>query len=212
MRITSDKTATSAENFLPGRKTLRTLHDAVQGCRGCELYRNATQAVFGAGAPSAALILVGEQPGDAEDQSGEPFVGPAGKLLDKALAAAGIVRDEVYVTNAVKHFKWELRGKRRLHKTPTQREIDACGPWLREELALIGPRAIACLGATAARAVFGKPLKIGASRGQLLVSAYASRTLVTAHPSSILRLREAAGRTEAFNGLVADLRLVGALL
>ena len=135
-----------------------------------------------------------------------------GQTDDKALAAAGIVRDEVYVTNAVKHFKWELRGKRRLHKTPTQREIDACGPWLREELALIGPRAIACLGATAARAVFGKPLKIGASRGQLLVSAYASRTLVTAHPSSILRLREAAGRTEAFNGLVADLRLVGALL
>lgn len=210
--MASDKTATSAENFLPGRKTLTTLRDAAQGCRGCELYRNATQAVFGAGARSAALVLVGEQPGDAEDQSGEPFVGPAGKLLDKALEAAGIARGETYVTNAVKHFKWELRGKRRLHKTPIQREIDACNPWLREELALIAPRAIACLGATAARAVFGKPLKIGVCRGRLLASAYSARTLVTAHPSSLLRLREPAERAEAFKQMVADLRLVGALL
>lgn len=212
MSIVSDKTATSAENFLPGRKTLRTLQNAARSCRGCEPYREATQVVFGAGAPSAALVLVGEQPGDAEDQSGEPFVGPAGKLLDKALEAAGIARGETYVTNPVKHFKWDLRGKRRLHKTPTQREIDACNSWLREELALIAPRAIACLGATAARAVFGKPLKIGACRGRLLSSAYSAGTLVTVHPSSLLRLREPAERAAAFNQLVADLRLVGALL
>ena len=212
MSVASAKTATSAENFLPGRRTLGSLRDAAHGCGGCQLYRSATQAVFGAGAPSAALVLVGEQPGDAEDQSGEPFVGPAGKLLDKALEAAGIARGETYVTNAVKHSKWQLRGKRRLHKTPTQREIDACNPWLREELVLIAPRAIACLGATAARAVFGTPLKIGASRGSLLASPYSSRTLVTAHPSSILRLRESGERAEAFSQLVGDLRLVGASL
>lgn len=206
------ETAVSAEDFLPQRKSLPSLRAAVETCRGCDLYRNATQAVFGAGRRSAELVLVGEQPGDAEDLAGAPFVGPAGKLLDKALADAGIVRADVYVTNAVKHFKWELRGKRRLHKKPSEREIAACNPWLREELDLISPRAIACLGSTAARAVFGEALKIGELRGRFLPSPYAARTLITVHPSSILRLRESTERADAFGRFVADLGLLAQAL
>lgn len=199
------ETTVSAENFLPPRKSLSTLASAAQQCRGCELYRNATQAVFGVGKRDAPLMLVGEQPGDHEDQLGQPFVGPAGQLLDKALAAAGIARDAVYVTNAVKHFKWEPRGKRRLHTKPSEREIAACHPWLREELRLVAPRLVVCLGVSAARAVLNRAITISRVRGTILEAAENQPTLVTTHPSALLRLRESAERDAAFKALVADL-------
>ena len=201
-----DQTAVSAENFLPPRKTWTALAAAAQHCRGCELYRHASQAVFGAGARHSPLVLVGEQPGDVEDQSGKPFVGPAGQLLDKALIEAGIARDGVYVTNAVKHFKWEPRGKRRLHKKPSEREIAACYPWLREELRLIAPRLVVCLGVSAARAVLKRSITISKVRGTLLESTGNPPALVTTHPSALLRLRESDERHAAFAELVADLR------
>lgn len=208
MSALNPETAISAEDFLPDRKSLNSLRDAAQACRGCELYRDATHAVFGAGGRAAALVLVGEQPGDAEDRSATPFVGPAGQLLDHALLEAGIAREDTYVTNAVKHFKWELRGKRRLHKKPSEREIAACNPWLREELRLIAPQLIACLGVTATRAVFGTALKISQVRGKLMPSPYAAYTLVTAHPASILRLRDVSERADALDRLIDDLRII----
>lgn len=200
------QTAVSAENFLPPRRTFATLASAAQKCRGCELYHNATQAVFGAGDRNARLIVVGEQPGDAEDKTGKPFVGPAGQLLDRALVEAGIAREHIYVTNAVKHFKWEPRGKRRLHKKPSEREIAACYPWLREELQLVSPRLVVCLGVSAARAVLGRPITISKVRGTVLEAPGRPPALVTMHPSALLRLREQTERDAAFAGLVADLR------
>jgi len=197
-----------AEEFVPESRSLRTLAGAVQDCRGCPLWADATQAVFGRGPRKAELMLVGEQPGDKEDLEGEPFVGPAGRELRAALELAGIDLDAAYLTNAVKHFKWRPRGKRRLHQTPRAGEIEACRPWLEAELEAVRPRAVLALGATAARSLFGTKVKVTKDRGRLLESDLAPVAAVTIHPSAILRLREHEEREEARDGLVADLRLV----
>ena len=191
----------------PGR-SLDDLRKAARRCRDCPLWANATQTVFGAGDPHARVMLVGEQPGDEEDRKGLPFVGPAGRLLDRALEAAGVDREHVYITNAVKHFKWELRGKRRLHKTPAQRDIDACRQWLEREVAAIGPQVIVCLGATAARSVIAKDFKVSTMRGRFVESALAPRVFATFHPSALLRLKDEAEREAAFRQLVGDLKLI----
>jgi DNA polymerase len=199
-----------AEEFLPERRSLRALRRAVQDCRGCDLYRDANQAVFGAGPAKARLMLVGEQPGDREDVEGEPFVGPAGGLLRKALVAAGIEVDDVYLTNAVKHFKWRPQGKRRLHQTPRVGEVTACRPWLEAEVAAVGPDAVVALGASAARSLFGPKVKVMKDRGELLESDLAPLAAVTIHPSAVLRAGDE--REEAFGSLVADLKLVATAL
>jgi DNA polymerase len=197
---------------MPARKTLPTLRAAAAGCRGCDLYKRGTQTVFGEGRADARVMLVGEQPGHEEDLAGRPFVGPAGRLLDRALAAAGIARDDVYVTNVVKHFKWEPRGKRRIHAKPNQIEIGACRPWLQAELEVVKPRVVVCLGATAAQALLGPRFRVTRQRGQWLSAPGASRVLATVHPSSILRAPDAAARRRELDGLVADLeRVRGAL-
>src|SRR5688572_642608 len=175
--------ATSAEPWVPATTSIRTLSAAAHQCRGCDLYKFATQVVFGEGPKAAPVIFVGEQPGDQEDRQGEPFVGPAGALLDKALADAGIPRDQVYLTNAVKHFKWEPRGKRRIHKKPRMSEIKACRPWLEAELEAINPRVIVCLGATAAQAVIGSTFKLTQSRGTVVSSPLGEQIVATIHPS-----------------------------
>jgi DNA polymerase len=195
----------TAAPFLPERLSLTALRDAVQGCRGCPLYANATQAVFGEGSLKAGVMLVGEQPGDQEDLAGAPFVGPAGKLLDRALEEAGIDRGTTYVTNAVKHFKWKARGARRIHDKPTRTEVMACRPWLDAELALVKPRALVLLGATAAQALLGKSFKVTQERGRPLDSELADLVVATIHPSAVLR---AENRDEMFAGLVDDLRVV----
>jgi DNA polymerase len=189
-------------------KSLQQLREEARACRDCPLWANATQTVFGAGDPHARVMLVGEQPGDAEDKKGLPFVGPAGRLLDRALEAAGVDREHVYVTNAVKHFKWQLRGKRRLHKTPAQREIDACHQWLEREIEAVGPQVIVALGATAARAVIGKDFKVSVSRGRLVDSPLAPHVFATFHPSALLRLQDEAEKEAAFGQLVKDLSLI----
>jgi uracil-DNA glycosylase family protein len=176
-------------------------------CTNCDLYREATQTVFGEGPVPAELMLVGEQPGDREDRAGEPFVGPAGRVLDEALAAAGIDRDRVYVTNAVKHFKWEARGKRRIHKRPNASEIDACALWLREEIAHVRPAVIVAMGATAVRAVLGGTRAIASLRGQVLASPLGPPMVATVHPSAIVRVPDRDDRRAALEGLAADLRL-----
>jgi DNA polymerase len=181
---------TSAEPFLPARLNLKSLREAVQHCKGCDLYKNATQAVFGEGPRSASLILIGEVPGDEEDKQGHPFVGPAGRLLDAALDEAGIPRDEVFVTNAVKHFRWEPRGKRRLHKKPSWRQIEACRPWLHAEILVIKPQGIVCLGATAARTMLGRDFRITRHRGAFFKSDDAAWLMATYHPSAVLRAPE----------------------
>ncbi len=177
------------------------------GCTRCDLYRRATQTVFGEGDVDVPLVLVGEQPGDQEDQAGHPFVGPAGRLLERALAEARIDRDEAYVTNAVKHFKWEPRGKRRIHKRPAVAEIQACHTWLEQEIDLVRPRVVVCLGATAARAVLGRPITISAVRGQVLDGPDGRPVVVTIHPSAALRARSEADRAGIRGRLVADLRV-----
>jgi uracil-DNA glycosylase family protein len=197
-----------AARFIPPRPTLHTARVAARDCRGCALYRGATQTVFGEGEGTAALMLVGETPGDREDLVGRPFVGPAGQLLDRALAAAGIDRRKVYVTNTVKHFKWTPRGKRRLHRKPDAREIDACVPWLRLEIDLVGPRAIVCLGATASQALLGRGFSVTRDRGRWIPSPLAPRVLATLHPSALLRLRSADERRAGFERFVADLGIV----
>jgi uracil-DNA glycosylase len=202
----------SAAEFLPEKLDLKALEEAARGCRGCDLYKDATQPVFGDGRPSARLMLVGEQPGDREDREGEPFVGPAGRLLDRALEEAGIDRSETYVTNAVKHFKWRPRGKRRLHQTPRAGEIEACKPWLRAEVQVVGPQALLAMGATAARSLFGPKIKVTEDRGRPLESPLAPLAAVTIHPSAILRLREHDEREAEFAGFVADLEGVAAAL
>jgi len=171
------------------------------------LYKHATQVVFGAGAKRAQLLFVGEQPGDQEDRQGEPFVGPAGALLDKALADAGIPRDAVYLTNAVKHFKWEPRGKRRIHKKPRISEVKACRPWLEAELRAVKPDVVVCLGATAAQSVLGSQFKLMAQRGKLLTSELAPKVVATIHPSAVIRAPDAEGRRAAYAMLVGDLKL-----
>jgi DNA polymerase len=174
-------------------------------CEACDLYQNATQTVFGRGSAHARLLLVGEQPGDQEDKAGEPFVGPAGRILDEALVEAGIKRGDVYVTNAVKHFKWTARGKRRIHERPSAREVGACKQWLSAELAAVDPTVVVALGATAGQSLFGSRFRVGAARGEVLD--YEGRKVVaTIHPSAVLRVREPADRDETFAGLVADLR------
>ena len=189
-------------------KSLKQLREDARACQDCPLWANATQTVFGAGDPHARVMLVGEQPGDEEDKQGLPFVGPAGKLLDRALEAAGVDREQLYVTNAVKHFKWRLRGKRRLHKTPAQREVDACHQWLEREIAAVKPKVVVALGATAARALISKDFKVSLQRGQFVESPLAPFVFATLHPSALLRVQEAAEREAAFKQFVKDLSLI----
>src|SRR3954462_11493401 len=195
----------TAAAFQPETLSMRALRAAVQTCRGCPLYANATQAVFGEGKLTAEVVLVGEQPGDQEDLAGAPFVGPAGKLLDRALDEAGIDRGTTYVTNAVKHFKWKARGTRRIHDKPTWTETLACRPWLEAELALVKPRALVLMGATAAQSLLGKSFKVTQNRGVPLPSELADLVVATIHPSAVLRSDE---REAMFAGLVDDLRVV----
>ena len=197
-----------AGEFLPAVRSLAAARAAAAGCRGCDLYRAATQTVFGEGAAHAPIMLIGETPGDREDIVGRPFVGPAGQLLDRALAAADINRANVYVTNVVKHFKWEPRGKRRLHRRPLPTEIGACLPWLRMEIELVRPAVIVCLGATAGQALFGRSFSVTRERGRWLASPYAPFVLATLHPSALLRIREPAARRAEFDRFVADLGVV----
>ena len=197
---------TSAAPFVPEHPTLLKLQHAAAVCRGCDLYKRGTQTVFGEGARQAELMLVGEQPGDQEDLAGHPFVGPAGRLLDRAMEHAGLDRRAVYVTNAVKHFKWEPRGKRRIHQKPNAREIAACRPWLEAELRLVKPKLLVCLGATAAQAVFGPTFRVTRERGKVLSSKLAPRVLATVHPSSLLRQPDEQSRQREYKHFVTDLR------
>jgi len=193
-------------DLLPDELTLENVARAANDCKACDLYKRGTQTVFGEGPQRATLMLVGEQPGDAEDLAGHPFVGPAGKLLDRALDEAGIDRKKVYVTNVVKHFKWEPRGKRRIHAKPNAAEISACRPWLETEIALIKPQALVCLGATAAQALLGKTFKVSKQRGEFVDSSLARLVMATVHPSSILRARDDETRRVEMERFVADLK------
>jgi uracil-DNA glycosylase len=201
-----------AAQFLPAERTLPALRRAAADCRGCRLWENATQTVFGSGRFSARVVLVGEQPGEREDLTGQPFVGPAGRLLDEVLAAAEIDRADVYVTNAVKHFKWVPRGKRRIHEKPSSREIQACRPWLIAEIEATQPRAVVCLGVTAAHGVFGRPKKISEYRGRLIGSELCQSVLITVHPSSLLRMSDHEQREASMKQFIDDLRAVAHLL
>jgi uracil-DNA glycosylase family protein len=197
-----------ATPFLPERLSLKALREAAAGCRGCHLWRPATQTVLGEGRKSSRLMLVGEQPGDKEDQAGKPFVGPAGRELDRGLEAAGIERADAYLTNVVKHFKFEERGRRRIHQTPKRFEVDACRPWLDAELRVVKPEALIILGATAARALLGSSFKVTQHRGELLDSELAPLVSATIHPSAILRSRDDAERAAEREVFAADLRVV----
>jgi DNA polymerase len=194
--------------FITEGSTLAQLRAEVQQCRGCDLYRGATQAVFGEGRPHSHILMVGEQPGDKEDVAGHPFVGPAGQLLDRALEEAGIDRSEVYVTNAVKHFKFEERGKRRLHKKPTAAEVTACKPWLEAELDRVRPDLIVCLGATAAQAVIGRQHRLLDNRGRFFEHPHAASVTATVHPSAILRSPTPEQRHQDYTAFVEDLKKV----
>jgi uracil-DNA glycosylase family protein len=194
--------------LLPERPTLGAVRDIAKGCKACDLYKRGTQTVFGEGPRKAEIMLVGEQPGDAEDIAGHPFVGPAGRLLDKALEEAGIDRARVYVTNVVKHFKWEPRGKRRIHAKPNAAEISACRPWLETEIALVKPRVLICLGATAAQALLGKAFKVSQQRGEFVASSLAPLVSATVHPSSILRAPDDESRRLEMTRFVQDLRRI----
>ncbi|HEX5228446.1 MAG TPA: UdgX family uracil-DNA binding protein [Bryobacteraceae bacterium] len=200
-----------ATKYLPERLSPRTLREAVQSCRGCELYKHATQAVFGEGPRAAEILLIGEQPGDEEDRQGHPFVGPSGRLLDRGLVDAGIDRSLVYVTNAVKHFKFEERGKRRIHKKPNGLEIRACRPWLEAELNLIHPQILVCLGATAAQAVFGGSYHLTRERGKFVANSWAPHATSTVHPSAVLRAPDEQQRHLEYDRFVADLKKVNRL-
>ena len=188
------------------RLSLRALAELARSCTACPLYKRATQTVFGEGPKNARLMLLGEQPGDQEDRVGKPFVGPAGRILERALEKAGINRNEVYVTNTVKHFKWEPRGKRRIHQKPNSREIAACRPWLEAELRLVRPEVLVCLGATAAQAVFGPSFRVTRDRGKILESEIAPKVLATVHPSSLLRQPDEESREREYERFVLDLR------
>jgi DNA polymerase len=202
------KQKTSAAPWVPQAANLENLGNAAKSCEGCDLYRNATQTVFGEGAARARVVLVGEQPGDEEDQKGRPFVGPAGRLLNRALEEAGVDRSTLYVTNAVKHFKFEPRGKRRIHKKPSGPEISACRPWLEAEMAAVHPDVIVCLGATAARSVLGREVRVTMERGQFLPHHWASAATVTVHPSALLRIPEPDRKEAEWELFVRDLRKV----
>lgn len=194
--------------LIPEEPTLADVQAISKGCKACDLYKRGTQTVFGEGPPRAEIMLVGEQPGDAEDVAGHPFVGPAGRLLDKALSEAGIDRSRVYVTNVVKHFKWEPRGKRRIHAKPNAAEIGACRPWLETEIALVKPRVLVCLGATAAQALLGRTFKVTRQRGEFVASPLAPLATATVHPSSILRAPDDESRRREMREFVADLEKV----
>lgn len=209
MHVTSPQGAAA---YLPARPTLPKLRRAAAECRGCHLYEGATQTVFGEGLKRSRVMMVGEQPGDREDRDGSPFVGPAGKVLDRALANAGIERGDLYVTNVVKHFKYVMRGKRRIHQTPVMEEIAACRPWLDAELAQVKPEVLVCLGAIAAKALLGSSFRVTRSRGEFVESDLAPLVTATVHPSSILRARTDADREQAYDAFVADLRLVAGQL
>jgi len=200
------KSFEGAAAYLPKVLTLTSLRSAAKGCHGCDLYKDATQTVFGAGPQRAQIMFVGEQPGNDEDLQGAPFVGPAGRMFDKALEEAGIAREATYVTNAVKHFKFEPRGKKRIHKRPNTTEIVACRPWLEAELKLVKPRALMCLGATAAQALLGKSFRVTEERGQRVASELAPVVMATVHPSSLLRAPSAEDREREYKQFVADLR------
>jgi DNA polymerase len=193
---------------IPAQKRIDAMRVAAAACTACPLYRNATQTVFGEGDRQAKLVLIGEQPGDSEDRAGRPFVGPAGGLLNRALEEAGIDRSTVYVTNAVKHFKWEPRGKRRLHKKPSEREVAACRPWLEAELSVIRPEVVVCLGSTAARSLLGPEVRVMRDRGKFMESKYCAKTFITVHPSSLLRAPDEESRAENYALFVKDLRKV----
>ena len=202
----------TAAEFLPERLTLSSLREAAAGCQGCHLFENATQTVFGEGRREAQVMLVGEQPGDQEDLAGKPFVGPAGRMLDRALEEAGIDRSLAYVTNAVKHFKWQARGKRRIHAKPAWSELSACRPWLDAELAVVAPRVLVCLGATAAQSLLGKDFRVTKSRGEWVESDLAEHVTATIHPSAILRQRDDESRQVEYAAFVDDLKIVAAVL
>ena len=195
----------SAADFLPKERTVPTLRQAAKGCRGCHLWQRGTQTVFGAGPVAARIMLVGEQPGHEEDLAGAPFVGPAGRILDRALQEAGIDRREVYVTNVVKHFKWEAKGKRRIHAKPGQLEISACLPWLEAEVDLVKPEALVCLGATAAQALLGPKFRVTRQRGEWVSARWAPSVMATVHPSAILRAPDEEARHAEMERFVADL-------
>jgi DNA polymerase len=199
--------STTAADLIPEGRGLRKLRDAAASCRACPLWLDATQTVFGAGPAGARVVLIGEVPGDQEDRAGEPFVGPAGRLLREAVGEAGLDLDRVYLTNAVKHFKFELRGKRRIHQTPSKLEVEACRPWLDAELMRIRPRAVGLLGATAAKALMGSGFKVSERRGELLDVDFADSAVATYHPSSVLR-GPPEERKEAYGALVDDLRVL----
>jgi uracil-DNA glycosylase family protein len=202
----------TAEAFLPAKLTLPSLREAAAACHGCPLYKLGTQTVFGEGAKSSRVVMLGEQPGDQEDKAGKPFVGPSGQMLDDALDEVGIDRATVYVTNTVKHFKWEPRGTRRIHAKPNAREIQACKPWLTAELQVVKPQMVVCLGATAAQALMGKEFRITKSRGQIFHDTeWAPQLLTTVHPSSILRT-PSEDRQAAYQAFVADLRIAATAL
>jgi uracil-DNA glycosylase family protein len=204
MRTKTDEYARPATP--PDTSNLAEVLAAASKCTACHLYKRATQTVFGEGPKGAPMMLVGEQPGDYEDVAGKPFVGPAGKIMDRALEEAGIDRSQVYVTNAVKHFKWEPRGKRRIHQKPNSREIAACRPWLEAELRLVKPKLLVCLGATAAQAIFGPSFRVTRERGKVLSSKFAPRVLATVHPSSLLRQPDEESREREYKQFVVDLR------
>jgi DNA polymerase len=198
---------TAAAYFPPGRLTINKLAEAAATCQACELYKKGTQTVFGEGPSRADIIFVGEQPGDYEDRAGHPFVGPAGKLLDRALVEAGIDRSRAYVTNAVKHFNWEPRGKKRLHAKPKVMHLDACRPWLEAEIEVIKPKVVVCLGATAAQSMLGRQFRITRQRGQIVTnSSWAPAVMATVHPSAILRAPDDDTRHRAYDEFVADLK------
>ncbi|HEY7619783.1 MAG TPA: UdgX family uracil-DNA binding protein [Solirubrobacteraceae bacterium] len=201
-----------AGDCMPARKSLKTLREAAAGCRGCHLYGPATQTVFGEGLKRARLMMVGEMPGDREDRAGKVFVGPAGRELDKALERVGIARADVYITNVVKHFKFEERGKRRIHQRPKRGEVDACLPWLRAELDVVRPRALVLLGATAAKALMGASFKLTPARGRPIDSELADFVTATIHPSAILRARDDQSRHAQREGFTEDLRAVAEYL
>ena len=198
----------SAADFLPPVKTLPALKKAAASCEGCNIYKRATQTVFGEGPKEATVVFVGEQPGDYEDRAGRPFVGPAGRMFDKALAEARLERGKVYVTNAVKHFKWKPMGKRRKHERPLASEIAACFPWLEAEVEVIRPQILVCLGATAARVIFGDSFRITRDRGRFAPTRWAPKTIATYHPSAVLRGQDDAEQARLYAMLVEDLRKV----
>jgi uracil-DNA glycosylase family protein len=198
----------SASDFLPATRTLPVLRETAKSCKGCDLYKNATQTVFGEGPEAASIVLIGEQPGDMEDRNGHPFVGPAGRILDKALAEARISREKVYVTNAVKHFKWTPQGKRRKHQKPLMSEVVACKPWLESEIEALRPKIVVCMGSTAAQSVLGRNVPITKERGSFFELRASLSAFITVHPSSILRQQEREEQEREYQRFVAEMKMV----